>query len=183
MSSNFEVLSDKEIKIISELVRTLDESSFEFLQLEVNEIKLTIGKGAMPANLFSSESYLTRPAMTEATAYASSPSISMTLDQTAATTTKAVTHAVSAGADVNDGTVAIVSPIMGRFYCRPDPTAEPYIGVGSLVSLDTTVGLVEVMKLFNAVTAGVDGIVTEICVEDGQVVEHGQVLARVRSSA
>jgi acetyl-CoA carboxylase biotin carboxyl carrier protein len=46
---------------------------------------------------------------------------------------------------------------------------------------DTTVGLIEVMKTFNAVRAGVDGVVTEVCVQDTQLVEYGDVLFRVRS--
>jgi acetyl-CoA carboxylase biotin carboxyl carrier protein len=71
---------------------------------------------------------------------------------------------------------------MGRFYSKPDPSAAPFVSVGAKVEADATVGLIEVMKLFNAVGAGISGIVTEICVEDAQFVEYGQVLLRIQPS-
>jgi biotin carboxyl carrier protein len=54
------------------------------------------------------------------------------------------------------------------------------VTLGSKVEASSTVGLVEVMKLFNAIAAGVEGEVVQICVEDAAVVEYGQVLMRVR---
>ncbi len=54
---------------------------------------------------------------------------------------------------------------------------------GAEVNEDTTVCLIEVMKTFNAMTAGVKGVITEICVKNAQMVEYGQVLFRVRPSS
>ncbi len=70
--------------------------------------------------------------------------------------------------------------MMGRFYAKPEPGAAPFVSVGAKVSADSTVGLIEVMKVFTAVRAGVHGVVTEICVQDEQLVEYGQVLFRIR---
>jgi acetyl-CoA carboxylase biotin carboxyl carrier protein len=70
--------------------------------------------------------------------------------------------------------------LLGRFYSQPEPGAAPFVTVGSDVNEDTTVGLIEVMKTFNAVRAGVSGTVTEICAQDAELVEYGQVLLRVR---
>ena len=74
----------------------------------------------------------------------------------------------------------VVAPLRGRFYARPEPGAPPFVSVGSEVTEDTTVGLIEVMKTFNAVRAGIGGVVTEICVQDAQLVEYGEVLFHVR---
>jgi acetyl-CoA carboxylase biotin carboxyl carrier protein len=93
-----------------------------------------------------------------------------------------VPAAASAGARPDDGTVAIVSPMIGRFYSQSEPGAAPYVSVGSTVGPESTVGLVEAMKMFNAVHAGLAGVVTEICVQDAALVEYGQVLFRVKPS-
>ena len=74
----------------------------------------------------------------------------------------------------------IVVPLIGRFYTQSEPGGPPFVSVGSEVTEDMTVGLIEVMKTFNAVRAGVDGVFTEICVQDTQLVEYGDVLFRVR---
>lgn len=79
-----------------------------------------------------------------------------------------------------DGAVPIVAPLLGRFFAQPEPGAPPFVSVGAEVTADTTVGLIEVMKTFNAVPAGVNGTIVETCVQDAQLVEYGQVLFRVR---
>ncbi len=66
--------------------------------------------------------------------------------------------------------------MLGTFYITPEPGAPPFIKVGGVVDEDTTVGLIEVMKVFNAVRSGVRGVVSEICVQSGQFVEYGQTL-------
>ena len=72
---------------------------------------------------------------------------------------------------------------MGRFYPQPEPGAPPFVTVGAEVVEDTVVGLIEVMKLFNTVQAGVRGTITEICAPAGEFLEYGTVLFRVRLSA
>jgi acetyl-CoA carboxylase biotin carboxyl carrier protein len=66
------------------------------------------------------------------------------------------------------------------FYAQPEPGSPPFVSIGAEVKEDTTVCLIEVMKTFNAMTAGVQGVITEICAESAQMVEYGQVLFRVR---
>jgi acetyl-CoA carboxylase biotin carboxyl carrier protein len=78
--------------------------------------------------------------------------------------------------------IDIKSEIMGMFYAQPDPGSPPFVSVGTQVKEDTTVCLIEVMKTFNAIPAGVHGTVTEVCVNNAQLVEYGQVLFRVRPS-
>lgn len=184
MSNTFETLSDNEIQRITRLVQTLDQSTFEFLQLELGEVRLTIGKGGMPATPPAAAAAAPLAAGGPSSAATTSPGAPATTSANAANTTPAAASATSqasapAAATAPEGTVAVLASTMGRFYSRPEPTAEPYVSVGSAVDEGTTVGLIEVMKLFNAVSAGVSGTVAEICVEDGQIVEHGQVLLRV----
>ncbi|MCB1748539.1 MAG: acetyl-CoA carboxylase, biotin carboxyl carrier protein, partial [Gammaproteobacteria bacterium] len=81
------------------------------------------------------------------------------------------------------GMVAVRAPNLGTFYRSPKPGAPPYVEVGQKVSADTEVCLIEVMKLFTPVKAGVDGTVREICASDAQMVEYEQVLVIVEPDA
>lgn len=79
-------------------------------------------------------------------------------------------------ADFPDGAVIIKSPMVGTFYRCPAPGAKPFVEVGQQVGADTTVCIVEVMKLMNAMTAGCTGKVTHILVNDAEPVGVGQAL-------
>ena len=70
--------------------------------------------------------------------------------------------------------------MLGTLYGAPKPGSPPFVSVGSKVQRDTVIGIIEVMKLMNSVSAGVDGEVVEILARDGDLVEFDQVLMRVR---
>lgn len=72
------------------------------------------------------------------------------------------------------------APMLGTYYGAPKPGAAPFVTVGGPVSADSAVGIIEVMKLMNSISAGVDGVVVEVLVRDGDLVEFDQVLMRVR---
>ncbi|HEX8636681.1 MAG TPA: acetyl-CoA carboxylase biotin carboxyl carrier protein [Pyrinomonadaceae bacterium] len=74
----------------------------------------------------------------------------------------------------------ITSPIVGTFYRSPSPDKEPYVKEGSQVSPETTVCIVEAMKLMNEIQAETSGEVVKIYVENGQPVEYGQPLFGIR---
>jgi len=74
----------------------------------------------------------------------------------------------------------ITSPIVGTFYRSPGPDKAPYVSEGSNVSADSTVCIVEAMKLMNEIQAEVSGEIVKIYVENGQPVEYGQALFGVR---
>src|SRR5690606_3158034 len=90
---------------------------------------------------------------------------------------------VESSAPASSGLVEITAPTMGIFYAQPEPGKPPFVTVGALVEESTTVALVEVMKTFHAVAAGVRGTVAEVCVSDAEFVEFGQVLFRVDPEA
>jgi acetyl-CoA carboxylase biotin carboxyl carrier protein len=77
----------------------------------------------------------------------------------------------------------IKSPTPGTFYSSSSPDAEPFVRVGSRVTPTTVVCLIEAMKIFNEITADCSGVITEICVENQQPVEYGQVLFKVDPTA
>ena len=74
----------------------------------------------------------------------------------------------------------ITSPIVGTFYRSPSPDKESYVKEGSIVSHETTVCIVEAMKLMNEIQAEVSGEVVKVYVENGQPVEYGQPLFGIR---
>jgi len=81
-----------------------------------------------------------------------------------------------AAAEVPAGMVAVVAPMLGTFYARPSPDQPPFVTVGATVQAHDTVGLVEVMKMFNTVKAGVAGTVHRVVAESGTTVQAGQAL-------
>ena len=82
--------------------------------------------------------------------------------------------------DSDAGLHKIVSPIVGTFYRSSGPDKEPYVKEGSNVSADTTVCIVEAMKLMNEIQAEIAGEIVKVYVENGQPVEYGQPLFGVK---
>lgn len=76
--------------------------------------------------------------------------------------------------------VEIKSPIVGTFYATPSPDSEPYVEVSSHVEPHTVVCIIEAMKVMNEIKAETRGTIVEILVTNGQAVEYGQVLFRIR---
>ncbi|BCU52392.1 acetyl-CoA carboxylase biotin carboxyl carrier protein [Staphylococcus auricularis] len=82
--------------------------------------------------------------------------------------------------EASDDLQTINAPMVGTFYKSPSPEESAYVQVGDTVSKDSTVCILEAMKLFNEIQAEVSGEITEILVEDGQMVEYGQPLFKVK---
>jgi acetyl-CoA carboxylase biotin carboxyl carrier protein len=80
------------------------------------------------------------------------------------------------------GTVVVPSPMLGTFYRAEAPGSAPFVEVGSTVEPDSTVCIIEVMKMMNSVAAGISGTVVEVCADNGELVEYGEPLIRVRSA-
>jgi acetyl-CoA carboxylase biotin carboxyl carrier protein len=76
--------------------------------------------------------------------------------------------------------VVVRAPSLGTFYRSPKPGAAPYVEVGAEVTADSQLCLLEVMKLYTAVEAGVAGVVVQVLVDDAALVEHGQPLFVIR---
>lgn len=78
------------------------------------------------------------------------------------------------------GTLVIESPMVGTYYASSSPEAPPFVAAGSRIAVDTTICIIEAMKVFTDIPAGVSGVIVEALVKSGQPVEFGQPLFRVR---
>ena len=87
----------------------------------------------------------------------------------------------AARGDAENGDVyTVTSPMVGVFYAAPAENADPFVARGARVHAGETLGIIEAMKLMNEITAEEEGIVEEICVKNGQVVEYGTPLFRLK---
>jgi len=84
---------------------------------------------------------------------------------------------------VPDGMVAVLAPNLGTFYRAPKPGSPAYVEIGQTVTADSEVCLIEVMKLFTPVKAGINGVVREVRVADGAMVEYEQLLVIIEPVA
>lgn len=82
-----------------------------------------------------------------------------------------------------EGLHPIVAPMLGVFYRAPAPGAPSFVEVGAHVEETTVVCLIEVMKMMNAVPAGVAGKIVEVCAANAEAVEYGATLFRVEPDA
>lgn len=78
--------------------------------------------------------------------------------------------------------VVITAPMVGTFYAASEPGAEPFVKVGSKISEDSIICILEAMKLFTEVEADVSGEIVEILAKEGELVEYGQPLFSVKAS-
>ncbi len=159
---------------VLQILALLDASDFDELRLETNDYKLYLRRSA-PYDGAVDVRPQARPA----------PIIADTREpQRATVAAETPTPAPQAPVSTPQSeTKAIVSPMVGVFYASPQPGAAPFVQPGSLVDVDTIVGIVEVMKLMNAVPAGLRGVVTEVVARDGDLVEYGEILVRVAPAA
>src|SRR5690625_3520888 len=79
-----------------------------------------------------------------------------------------------------EGVTEIVSPMVGTFYRKPSPDSKTYVEIGDEVTPNTIVCIVEAMKLFNEIEAETTGEIIEVLVGDGELVEYGQPLFKVK---
>jgi acetyl-CoA carboxylase biotin carboxyl carrier protein len=142
---------------VREILRIIDESELDELSIETEGFSLHVRKGSGSADA-RSEDVLPR-----------TPS-----ERAPATPDGAPPAALS-----SDGLETVASPMLGTFYRAEAPGAAPFVEVGATVEAETTVCIIEVMKMMNSVPAGVSGTIAEICTENGQLVEYGEALFRV----
>lgn len=160
-------------KDIDEIMALLEGSCFDRLYLEMDGVKLELSRGG--AQAASANRRVSPPAPVPATAPAapsSPPAASVNAPEPQAS-------ASSRGA-TPEGLVEVKSPLLGVFYRAPKPGEPPFVEVGDRVEPDSVIGIIEVMKLMNSARAGVAGEVVEIVGQNGEMVEHGEVLLLVR---
>ena len=75
----------------------------------------------------------------------------------------------------------VKAPLVGTFYAAPAEDAEPFIQVGDSVKKGQTVAIIEAMKLMNEIESEVDGVIAEVLVKNGEMVDYGKPLFRVKA--
>ncbi len=157
---------------VIQILKLIDEAPFGRVSLQLGEFKLEVVKGDwLRPSIGASER--------EAAVSSGADSAAAVEVQSAPTRPAAAEEPMPAetpAGAADQGLSKITAPILGTFYRRPQPGAPLYVDEGSLVEEDTTVGLIEVMKLFNPVKAGIRGRISKVCVENGKLVEYGQTL-------
>lgn len=149
---------------VERITRLLEASQFDELHLEMDGLKLNLrrhgARSGAPLAVAPAQVATAAPAAIVSPAQAQAP--------------------VAQTPRNDSGLVDVPAPMLGTFFHAPKPGAPTFISVGSQVEPDTVIGIVEVMKLMNSVSAGVRGEVVEIVAPDAQLVEYEQVLVRVR---
>jgi acetyl-CoA carboxylase biotin carboxyl carrier protein len=153
-------MTDIPARDIEALIKIFDQSNWDELRVVADGIEIYLSKkvqdGLPATTLASVTSRETKP-------MAASPAIPSAAKGAAAAT-------------IPEGMIAVRAPNLGTFYRAPKPGALPYVAIGQIVEPATEICLIEVMKLFTAVCAGVAGTVREVLAEDSQLVQFDQPL-------
>ena len=151
---------------IAEIAKMLDDSHFASLDLKMGDFRLRIRRDGGGRYSARDDDDI------EPGAQPPSP----------APSASAAPAPVAPRAEAATGETEVPAPLLGNFYSSPRPGDPPFVNVGDTVTPDTTICIIEVMKLMNPIRAGVSGTVTAVLVEDGTAVEEGQSLIRVRTA-
>jgi acetyl-CoA carboxylase biotin carboxyl carrier protein len=161
-------LTDDDVLQILDLI---EKSDFDFLELELGDLKLIVKKRGHVERL--DQRPATASVDTAQTLGAATVEVSRRQAESPA-------HPKPAEVDL-EGFLPIRAPMVGTFYVAPEPKAAPFVKEGARVEEETPVGLIEVMKVFSSVRAGVSGTISKILVSNAQLVEYGQVLFLVKA--
>ena len=149
-------MDDKQLR---ELMKYLSSSNFSEFELEREGFKLRLVKAvAPPAPVMGGDP--TAPSAQSPQPLAPAPE--------------------PASTEAADGQEAIASPMVGTFYRAPHPDADPFVEVGDVIEPGQVIGVIEAMKLMNEIEADRRGEITEIPVANGQPVEYGETIFRIR---
>jgi acetyl-CoA carboxylase biotin carboxyl carrier protein len=159
---------------ILEILRVIDESKFDELRLETDNLKLILKKSGGATSI--QEPYkanLRQIPVASNQPLASEGRVSLEVHKEDPVVTPS-------SALAEDGLVPVKAPVLGIFYRSPSPGAPPFVEEGTSVGENDTVCIIEVMKVFNSVPAGVRGVIVRVCPNNGQTVEFGQRLFLIR---
>ena len=153
-------------KEIKELIEILDQSNLTEINIEDN-------KGSVVNLKKEKETEIITPQV------AQQPAQQISQPQAAPQPQSTTQSGEETQESASDNYETINAPMVGTFYKSPSPEEDAYVQVGDKVSNDTTVCILEAMKLFNEIQAETSGEIVEILVEDGQMVEYGLSLIHI----
>ena len=155
------------IEDIQALIKEIDNSSVDEFTYETDGSKLKLKK------------HMNKNAISEEVTSVRQPQTNISTNQ-AETLVEHVVQPAAVDTEVI-GDYEIKSPMVGTFYNSSSPDKDAYVSVGDKVNADTVVCIVEAMKLFNEIEADTEGEIVEILVNNGELVEYGQPLFRVKT--
>ncbi len=157
---------------VQEILQLLDATKYNELHLETERFKLTLRRNRDSGH------------WTQETQVLSSPNLLQPLPTSSPVAASMPAATVANSPDPRKaGWVEVLAHLPGTFYRAPKPGAPAFVEIGSRVEEDTVVGIIETMKLMNAVHSASRGEVVEISCENAQFVEKGAVLMRIRPRA
>jgi len=174
------------IQEIREMIKLVDDSSIEVLEIEESNSKILIRRSIGTAQLREINTVNTQALPVNAETTVVIPSYTNNEISTGLVQVDATTDLVKDNSQKNDeikNLSKIVSPMVGTFYRAPGVDAEPFVKIGDKVEKTTMVCILEAMKLFNEIEAEMDGEIVDVLVENGQLVEYGQPLFLVKQTS
>ncbi len=165
------------VQELKELIRALDQSSVDELKFEQDGTKLVLRKNQQLNAIVEKNIESKEVAESPAPASVSQP---VHVERTSAAPAKEESQPEAKVASTQVHTIK--SPMVGTFYSAPSPDADSYVQVGSSVTDESIVCIVEAMKLMNEIEAEVKGKIIEVLAENGELVEYGQPLFVVELS-
>jgi acetyl-CoA carboxylase biotin carboxyl carrier protein len=161
-----------DLEWIRRLIDMVNESEIDSLEISRFGTRIRVAKSPV-VHLMHGQASSPHPTAAPASAPASG--------QPAAPTASAEAEALAEATAVAEGLAEVASPMVGTFYRSPAPDAPPYVETGDRVARGQTLCILEAMKLMNELEAEVSGTIREICVENAEPVEYGQVLFRIQA--
>ncbi|TFB23840.1 acetyl-CoA carboxylase biotin carboxyl carrier protein [Filobacillus milosensis] len=165
------------VQEVRELIKLIDESSISDFTFESNGTKVTLKK---EQGEVVSVNKTSNPQPVKETVETTPVKAAVQTQAEPKEEVKEEKAAEPAATESTDYDYEIVSPMVGTFYESPSPDDDPYVKVGDSVDNNSVVCIVEAMKLFNEIEAEVKGEIVEMLVENGELVEYGQPLFRVK---
>ncbi|MEW1982009.1 biotin/lipoyl-containing protein [Citricoccus sp. NPDC079358] len=180
-----------DLEELAAIIEQLDQTEFTDFRFEHGDLRLHVRRGGYdagpgafaPAAPAAGAGIAAAPAPAAAPA---TPALAAAPAPAPATAPAPADSTAGAGLDpaaLPEGHMVVKAPMLGTFYGAPKPGAAPFVQVGDAVGPETTLCIIEVMKLMNSVSAGVTGEVAAVFLHDGELAEFDQPLFAVKVTA
>ena len=161
---------------LRELIKLVDQSSVQEIDMEHEGSKITIKKQGQEQVVNT----ITVPQVAPVAAPQAPAPVAPKVEAEPKAAVSAVEAPVKEEKVMDKNLLQIKSPMVGTFYAAPSPDSDPYVKIGDKIDEKSIVCIVEAMKLFNEIEAEVKGEIVEILAENAQLVEYGQPLFLVK---
>lgn len=163
-----------DLSFLESLIQAIDRSSLDSIEIERGGTRIRLAKTPSVAMNGAGPAQAADASMVQA-----APQVAIPVPAPAAGGDAPAEAAPEEPERPQGDLVDVICPMVGTFYRSPAPDAAPYVEVGSKVAKDDTLCIIEAMKLMNELDSEVAGTIAEVCVQNADPVEYGQVLFRL----